>query len=98
MRITDLPGTDLTEEDFIALEGRWITREMATAAKLRRVSNQEGRTLVGDFHSGDIYDKHYEGWAGDLSMIDVIGKSDKGGASSVKNELERNENQDGVST
>ena len=35
-------GTPLSEQDYKALEARWITRELADSAQLRRVDDQEG--------------------------------------------------------
>src|SRR6185312_9333046 len=40
-------GSELVASDFAALEARWINREMALAARLRRVDSLTGAELVG---------------------------------------------------
>jgi predicted P-loop ATPase len=42
-----LPGSELTASDFGALEARWIDRELAAAARLRRVDSFTGAQMVG---------------------------------------------------
>jgi hypothetical protein len=44
---TGLPGGPLTELDYESLERRWIPRELADAAGIRRVDTQAGAALVG---------------------------------------------------
>jgi Domain of unknown function (DUF3854) len=49
-----LPGEPLTDRDYELLERCFISRELADAACLRRVSDPEGRILVGaNGRSGD---------------------------------------------
>lgn len=43
----DLPGDDLQSADFQNLASRWISRELAELAKIRRVDSDTGRLLVG---------------------------------------------------
>ena len=43
----NLVGTELSSADWIALEGRWVDRELAEAALLRRVDSFTGAQLVG---------------------------------------------------
>jgi hypothetical protein len=45
-------GGPLTEAQYAGLGSSWITREIADAAMLRRVTDQEGRESVG--HSGKL--------------------------------------------
>ena len=45
--LTSLVGTELSSADWIALEGRWVNRELAEAASLRRVDSFIGAQLVG---------------------------------------------------
>jgi predicted P-loop ATPase len=40
-------GSELVDSDFAALEARWINRELALAARLRRVDSLTGAELVG---------------------------------------------------
>ena len=40
-------GRQLSDSDYVTLEGSWITRGLADAAMLRRVTEQEGRDVVG---------------------------------------------------
>ncbi len=40
-------GGPLSEADYAALAGSWITREIADAAMLRRVDESQGREVVG---------------------------------------------------
>jgi hypothetical protein len=40
-------GPALTDADYASLAGRWIDRELAAAAKIRRVDSGTGRSLVG---------------------------------------------------
>ncbi|HXF12157.1 MAG TPA: hypothetical protein VN517_03325 [Terriglobales bacterium] len=40
-------GSGLLASDFVALEARWIDREIALAARLRRVDSLTGAALVG---------------------------------------------------
>jgi hypothetical protein len=42
-----LVGSDLETSDLSALESRWIDRELALAARLRRVDSLTGAALVG---------------------------------------------------
>ena len=42
-----LAGSDLAPSDFAALEARWIDRDLALAAQLRRVDSPTGAELVG---------------------------------------------------
>ena len=42
-----LAGSDLAPSDFAALEARWIDRDLALAARLRRVDSAMGAELVG---------------------------------------------------
>ena len=61
-------GCSLTEEDYAALEKAWISREIADAAMLRRVSDLEGREIVGQKRDRDfagILITYY--WPGDPS-------------------------------
>jgi P4 family phage/plasmid primase-like protien len=46
-------GSDLTEADYRRLAARWITRELADAAGLRRVDSYTGREMFGR-KSGDL--------------------------------------------
>ena len=48
------PGEPLTERDYQALEARWITRDLADIAQLRRVNSREGALLVGRAGAGDF--------------------------------------------
>lgn len=45
-------GTPLTPGDYQALESRWIDRELADAAALRRVDDREGGEVLGRNGSG----------------------------------------------
>jgi hypothetical protein len=40
-------GTALHPEDYAALERSWISRAIADSAKVRRVTSDEGKELVG---------------------------------------------------
>ena len=40
-------GHPLSDDDYIVLEGSWISREIADAAMLRRVDTHEGREILG---------------------------------------------------
>lgn len=51
-------GGDLTDADFANLEQRWIDRQLAEAAGIRRVNSDTGRYLVGRHDYGQ-----YEGLA-----------------------------------
>lgn len=42
-----LAGSDLAPSDFAALEARWIDRDLALAARVRRVDSPTGAELVG---------------------------------------------------
>jgi hypothetical protein len=46
-------GRPLNENDYVALAASWITPEIADAAMLRRVDEQEGREAVGQKGSRD---------------------------------------------
>src|ERR1022692_1957031 len=52
-------GTALQPEDYAALERSWISRAIADSAKVRRVTSDEGKELVGrrDFenYSGLVF-------------------------------------------
>jgi hypothetical protein len=48
-----LAGSELAPPDFVALEARWIDRELATAARLRRVDSFTGAEMVGRKGGGD---------------------------------------------
>jgi Domain of unknown function (DUF3854) len=52
-RIPPSWGGLLTEADYAALAESWISREIADAAMLRRVSTEEGREIVGQKGSRD---------------------------------------------
>ena len=39
--------SSLTEQDYASLEARWISRELATRAQLRRVDSAAGEATVG---------------------------------------------------
>jgi len=57
MRNSQIPpqwGGLLSDQDYSALAKSWITPELATAARLRRVESLEGRDLVGQKGSGDF--------------------------------------------
>ena len=41
------PESSLTEQDYASLEARWISRELATSAQLRRVDSATGAATVG---------------------------------------------------
>jgi len=49
----DLPGDELQSTDYRSLESRWINRELADIAKIRRVDSDTGRQLVGRRDQGD---------------------------------------------
>jgi len=42
-----LIGSDLTDSDYVTLEARWINREAAIHAKLRRVDSLTGGEVIG---------------------------------------------------
>jgi hypothetical protein len=42
-----LIGSDLTDSDYVTLEARWINREVAIHAKLRRVDSLAGGEVIG---------------------------------------------------
>jgi hypothetical protein len=46
-RVAPSWGGSLTEGDYSSLEASWITRDIADAAKLRRVNADEGRQITG---------------------------------------------------
>ncbi|MGD0577328.1 MAG: hypothetical protein ABSC08_00215 [Bryobacteraceae bacterium] len=46
-------GGPLTEQDYSTLSSSWITREIADAAKLRRVDAYDGREVIGQKGSRD---------------------------------------------
>ena len=53
---TNLIGGPLRESDYEGLERRWIDRQLANSAMIRRVTNAEGADIVGrKFGSGDDY-------------------------------------------
>ena len=52
-RIPPAWGRPLDETDYTALECSWITREIADAAMLRRVDEQQGREVIGQRGSRD---------------------------------------------
>lgn len=54
----DLPGNELQPADCWSLEARWISRDLADMAKIRRVDSNTGRLLVGRRDYGS-----YEGLA-----------------------------------
>ena len=56
--MTDLPGDELEPADYRSLETRWIGRELADLAKIRRVDSATGRLLMGRRDHGS-----YEGLA-----------------------------------
>ena len=45
--MTDLSGDQLQPADYRSLEARWISRDLADMAKIRRVDSDTGRQLVG---------------------------------------------------
>ncbi|MBM3739851.1 MAG: DUF3854 domain-containing protein [Acidobacteria bacterium] len=45
--MSDEPGTALTDADFANLARRWIDRDTAESARIRRVDSNTGRLLVG---------------------------------------------------
>jgi P4 family phage/plasmid primase-like protien len=47
VEMTDLPGDELQSPDYRSLEARWISRELADIATIRRVDSETGRLLVG---------------------------------------------------
>jgi hypothetical protein len=47
MDLSNLPGSPLTEKDYAMLDQSFIDRELADQASLRRVSDAEGRQLMG---------------------------------------------------
>lgn len=42
-----LPGSELTEQDLQSLRARWISADVAKSARLRRITDAEGRELFG---------------------------------------------------
>jgi len=49
-RVTQLhhePGNPLTDADYASLARRWIDKELADAARIRRVDSDTGRLLIG---------------------------------------------------
>jgi hypothetical protein len=40
-------GKPLSEQDYKSLAARWITRELADSAHVRRVDDKEGATILG---------------------------------------------------
>jgi Domain of unknown function (DUF3854) len=40
-------GSELIPKDYVALEARWINRELADSAQLRRVDSLSGREIIG---------------------------------------------------
>src|SRR5262249_31842539 len=46
-------GTPLEPRDYAALDARWIPRQLAEQAMLRRVSDTDGATIVGKNGSGN---------------------------------------------
>lgn len=61
-------GGPLLHEDYAALERSWISREIANSAQIRRVSNEEGKEILGrrDFedYSGLMYPYMWPGRPG----------------------------------
>src|SRR3989442_1156949 len=45
--VNDETGKTLADADYANLAGRWIDRELAEAASIRRVNSDTGRSLVG---------------------------------------------------
>jgi len=45
--LPNLVGTDLTAADYAALEARWIDRDLADGAHLRRVDSMTGGEIIG---------------------------------------------------
>src|SRR5688572_2617825 len=61
-------GKPLTQSDYAALEESWISPEIADAAMLRRVDDQQGQEIVGqkgNRHCSGILFSYY--WPGDVS-------------------------------
>ena len=52
-RIPPSWGERLNESDYAYLADSWITREIAEAAMLRRVDEQQGREVIGQKGSRD---------------------------------------------
>src|SRR6516162_4392463 len=52
-RIPPSWGEPLNESDYASLAASWITREIADAAMLRRVDEQQGREVIGQKGSRD---------------------------------------------
>ena len=45
--VNEGPGNALTDTDYPNLARRWIDRQLAEAARIRRVDSNAGRLLVG---------------------------------------------------
>jgi hypothetical protein len=46
-RVSTVPGSDLTIQDYAELEARWIDRTLAIQAGFRRVDSMIGAEIVG---------------------------------------------------
>lgn len=71
-------GGPVTEKDYAALEKSWITPELANAAMLRRVNEQEGRQIVSQKGKRDcagILIPYY--WPGDAHPVNYRIRRDR---------------------